>query len=98
MAISDQEIYQQVGGIIQQFGLMQCLSCAEAVKCWLKEQGIRGTHLKLLPLAAEQFQFIVSERWRNGSEAISQNGVHHGIEVRGKVFDNLSVTGLSRED
>jgi hypothetical protein len=95
MALSDDEIYQQVGRIVQRFGLMECFECAEAVKHWLKIQKIGGTHLKLVPLEAIRYRFIVSNRWKNGTEAISQNGVHYGIEVRGRVFDNLSIEGLS---
>jgi hypothetical protein len=98
MTISDDEVYQQVGRIIQQFGLMECLECAETVKNWLKRQGISGIHLKLMPLGAVRYRFIVSDRWKNGTEAISQNGVHYGVEVRGKVFDNLSSDGLTRDD
>lgn len=100
MTISDHEIYQQISKIVEQFSLMQCLGCAEAIKQWLKEQKINGIHLhlKLLPVGAVRYRFIVSARWQNGTEAISQNGVHYGVEVRGLVFDNLSVEGLSREN
>ncbi len=98
MALSDDEVYQQVGRIVQRFGLMECFECAETVKRWLKDQEIDGIHLKLVPLEAIRYRFIVSNRWENGAEAVSQNGVHYGIEVRGKVFDNLSAEGLSRED
>jgi hypothetical protein len=31
-------------------------------------------------------------------ESITQNGVHYGVEVRGRVFDNLSSDGLIRDE
>ncbi len=41
---------------------------------------------------------MVSERWKAVSEAITQNGLHYAIEVRGRVFDNLSTFGLQRNE
>ncbi|MEG4801264.1 papain fold toxin domain-containing protein [Microcoleus sp. ARI1-B5] len=32
------------------------------------------------------------------TESITLNGQHYGVEVQGLVFDNLSVTGITRED
>lgn len=40
--------------------------------------------------------FITSGRI-GGNESITENGTHYGVEVLGKVFDNLSVEGLPRE-
>jgi hypothetical protein len=34
----------------------------------------------------------------SGNESITTNGKHYGVEVRGRVFDNLSVQGMRRED
>jgi hypothetical protein len=44
--------------------------------------------------------YIISDRLeqRGISESITTNGVHYGVEVCGKVFDNLSAQGLSRDD
>lgn len=94
--LSDEEIYQQVANILGQFKLLECNECAEAIKKWLKANGINGIHLKISPL--DKADFILSERWDGGRATISQNGIHYGIEVRGKVFDNLSPIGVSRED
>lgn len=94
--MSDEEIYQQVANIVRQFKLLQCAECAAAIKQWLKANGINGIHLKITPL--DEADFILSERWDGGRSTITQNGVHYGIEVRGKVFDNLSPIGLSRQD
>ena len=93
---SDYEVHREVGDIVQEFGLLKCLECAKAVKRWLKQQGINGIHIKIT--TADKDDFIVSDRWNNGRESITQNGTHHGIEVRGKVFDNLSQVGLPRRD
>ena len=94
--MSDEEIYQQIGEIVRKFTLFQCAECAQAVKQWLKENNITGTLLKITP--AYGGLFMVSERWKAGSEAITQNGLHYAIEVRGRVFDNLSTFGLPRNE
>lgn len=93
---NNEEVYQQIAKIIQQFKVLECAECAEAIKQWLKANRINGIHLKISPL--DKADFILSERWDGGRNTISQNGVHYGIEVRGKIFDTLSTTGLSRED
>ncbi|MBE9228898.1 hypothetical protein IQ264_26145 [Phormidium sp. LEGE 05292] len=93
---SDDEIFRQISYIIEQFKVLECAECAEAIKEWLKYNRINGTLIKISPL--DKADFILSERWDGGRSTISQNGLHYGIEVRGKVFDNLSLTGLSREE
>ncbi len=93
---SDEEIYQNVSEIAQQFKIFQCVECAEAIKTWLKARNINGVHLRLKVVG--RGNFILSERWDGSQNAISQNGKHYGIEVRGKVFDNLSPFGLLREN
>jgi Papain fold toxin 2 len=44
--------------------------------------------------------FIVSDRLEQQgiSDAITENGIHYGVEVRGKVFDNLSKQGLPLQE
>ena len=93
---SDEEIYQQIASIVRNFKLLQCAECAEAIKKWWKVNGINGTHLQV-KLVGRGY-FIVSQRWEEGRTPITQNGTHYGIEVRRKVFDNLSTTGLTREE
>lgn len=41
--------------------------------------------------------FIISRR-HGMEESITENGTHYGVEVLGRVFDNLSDYGLPRED
>lgn len=93
---SDEEIYQQIGAIVRNFKLLQCAECAEAIKNWLKANGINGTHLQI-KLVGRGY-FIVSQRWEEGRTPITQNCTHYGIEVCSKVFDNLSTTGLTLEE
>lgn len=93
--LSNQEIYTQVAKIISNFKVLQCADCAEAIKQWLKQHGVEGIHLKLTPTGREDF--ILSQRWDGSNSSITQNGVHYGVETRGKVFDNLSTFGLSRK-
>ena len=32
------------------------------------------------------------------NDAITENGTHYGVEVYGKVFDNISAEGLPRDE
>ena len=41
--------------------------------------------------------FITSQRY-GVEESITENGIHYGIEVQGRVFDNLGSEGLLRDD
>ncbi|MCF3626248.1 hypothetical protein L2E65_15805 [Planktothrix agardhii 1801] len=92
---TDEQIYQQIAKIIQRYKLLECAECAAAIKNWLKANQINGIHLKIKLVG--RGLFIVSKRWDNGQTSITQNGTHYGIEARGKVFDNLSTFGLTRE-
>jgi hypothetical protein len=66
---------------------------------WLKQQGIPGKVWKLSTRYDDE-DFILSDRVEQQgiSDSITENGVHYGVEVRGKVFDNLSPEGLILED
>jgi Papain fold toxin 2 len=96
---TDEEIYRAIGIIISQFKLLECAPCAEAIKQWCQANEISGYKLRLT--TQNDFEdYIISDRLEQQgiSESITVNGVHYGIEVRGKVFDNLSSQGLSREE
>lgn len=79
--------------------MLHCEECARALKVWLKQQGIPGK-LWRLTTRYDTEDFILSARLEQQgfSETITENGVHYGIEVFGKIFDNLSKQGLSPED
>lgn len=96
---SDQEVYREVGAIAREYEIFKCKECAVAVLNWLAENGIEGKLLKLRTTLRDE-DFIVSERMirRGISDSITVNGVHYGVEVRGRVFDNLSEEGMIRED
>jgi hypothetical protein len=96
--LSDEEIYQEVGKITATFGLYKCDECAKAVMLWLQEHDIEGRIIKIQTSDGEDY--IISVRLENQGidESITLNGIHYGVEVRGKVFDNLSVEGLTKED
>jgi hypothetical protein len=96
--ISSEEIYRKVGKIVSGFGLLECAECAATVLEWLDQQGVERTLLKL----KTQYDFedyILSNRLeaRGITEPITENGVHYGVKVRGKVFDNLSADGMDIE-
>jgi Papain fold toxin 2 len=96
---TDEEIYQKLGEIVTQFKLLECDKCAAAVIKWLKQGGIHGTLLRL-QTKYDNEDFVISERLeRLGiEESITRNRIHYGVEVKGRVFDNLSNYGMSRED
>ncbi|MEH2325750.1 MAG: papain fold toxin domain-containing protein [Nostoc sp.] len=97
--LSDEEIYQEVGKIVTKFNLYKCDVCATAVMQWLRENGIEGKIIFIKTTKRKEY-YILSKRLegRGINESITLNGKHYGVEVRGRVFDNLSMDGLTRED
>ena len=66
---------------------------------WLKQHGIPGKVWRL-STQYDNEDFILSDRLEQQgySDSITENGVHYGVEVQGKIFDNLSPKGLILED
>ena len=97
--LSNEEIFQEVGNIVENFQLLECFECAQAVMRWLKENSIDGTVIKIRNKKRKEY-FILSTRLENRGvyESITLNGLHYGVEVCGRVFDNLSTDGMLRED
>lgn len=91
-----EEVWQAIREIIVTYPLLECDKCAIAVMKYLKTKEITGKVLRLKTKRRREI-FIVSDR-RGLDESITENGTHYGVEVFGKVFDNLSTEGLSRED
>ncbi len=94
--LSEEEILQKVAQIAIRFPLLECDKCAIAIMQWLSENGIEGKVLRLKTKRRSEV-FITSDR-HVPDESITENGTHYGVEVLGKVFDNLSMDGLSRAD
>jgi Papain fold toxin 2 len=94
---TDTEIHQEIGAITRQFDILECADCVKAILQWLRQHNIPGTVLKLTTRYGEDY--ILSDRLEQLgiSDSITTNGKHFGVEVLGKVFDNLSEQGLSRE-
>lgn len=90
------EVFQEIAKISSTYTVFQCVDCAQAIKAWLKQNDISGIHLQLSAIG--RMKFIVSDRWQEGQESIAQTGIHQGIEIYGKVFDNLSAEGLDRSN
>uniref|UniRef100_B8HQL1 Tox-PL-2 domain-containing protein n=1 Tax=Cyanothece sp. (strain PCC 7425 / ATCC 29141) TaxID=395961 RepID=B8HQL1_CYAP4 len=90
-----EEVWQAIGELTVNYPVLQCYECAMAVMTYLRKKGIEGKILRLRTKHRELF--ITSNRY-SPSESITDNGIHYGVEVFGKVFDNLSAKGLSRED
>lgn len=97
--LSDEEIYQEVGKIVAKFNLYKCDECANAVMQWLQENGIEGKIIFIRTTKRKEY-YILSKRLecRGINESITLNSKHYGVEVRGRVFDNLSTDGLTRQD
>lgn len=93
------EIYAAIGRLVIRFPLLHCEECARTLKVWLKQRGIPGKIWRL-STRYDYEDFILSERLEKigCTETITENGVHYGVEVFGKIFDNLSTEGLLPDD
>lgn len=93
------KLYEEIGSLVIRFPLLHCEECASILKRWLEQRGISGKLWRLSTLYDNE-DFILSNRLEQQgcSETITENGVHYGVEVFGKIFDNLSRQGLSPED
>ena len=93
------EIHQAIGNLVIRFPLLHCQECAKTLKQWLKQRKIPGKLWRLSTIYDNE-DFILSERLEKQGcfETITENGVHYGVEVFGKIFDNLSRQGLYPDD
>jgi hypothetical protein len=89
-------IWQEVKKIVSSYPLLECDHCAISVSKWLKQYEIPHKIIRLKTKRRNDC-FIVSRRY-GIRDAITENGVHYGVEVFDFVFDNLSEYGLCRED
>lgn len=96
MKEAHEEIWQKVGKIAVSYPLLECDKCAIALALWLQARGIEETILRLRTHRKTE-TFITSKRYGT-NESITENGTHYGVEVWGKVFDNLGKDGLLRTD
>lgn len=96
--LSDEKIYQEISKVVARFELLECYECATAVMQWLEENRITGRIVKIQTRLGEDY--IISTRLENQgiTDSITLNGIHYGVEVKGRVFDNLSTQGLTRKD
>ncbi|MHC5828930.1 MAG: papain fold toxin domain-containing protein, partial [Nostoc sp.] len=94
--LSQEEVYYAISVIVVKFPLLECDKCAKAIMQWLAKNGIEGRIIQLRTKRRNEV-FITSDRW-NPNESITENGTHYGVEVLGRVFDNLSAEGMTRED
>ncbi|MCF4966743.1 papain fold toxin domain-containing protein [Nostoc sp. CMAA1605] len=94
------ELYEAIGNIVVRFPLLHCQECASTLKKWLKQRGVQGKIWRV-STRYDNEDFILSDRLEQQGcfESITENGVHgDGVEVYGKIFDNLSRQGLSPEN
>ena len=93
------EIHQAIGNLVIRFPLLHYQECAKTLKQWLKQRKIPGNLWRLSTIYDNE-DFILSYRLEKQGcfETITENGVHYGVEVFGKIFDNLSRQGLYPDD
>ena len=96
--LKDEDLFNAIGQITLNFKILECDKCAKAIMQWLAQKRIKGKVIRLRTASSRQFH-IISERLEQKGirESITDNGVHYGVEVRGRVFDNLSAEGLPKE-
>jgi len=94
--LSKEEVWRRTGQITITYPLLECDKCAIAVMRWLARWNVAGKILRLRTRRRSEI-FITSHR-HGQQESITENGTHYGVEVMGRVFDNLSAQGLLRED
>jgi hypothetical protein len=97
--LTDQQVYEAIAGITEEFDILECLECARAILEWMKKNQVEGVVLKLRTRYRDE-DFIVSRRLEGQgiTESVTANGTHYGVEVRGLVFDNLAINGMTRSD
>jgi hypothetical protein len=91
-----EEVWRRVGQVTIAYPLLECDKCAIAVMRWLALWEVEGKVLRLRTKRRSEV-FITSNRY-GGAESITENGTHYGVEVLGRVFDNLSGEGMTREE
>ncbi|WP_414619884.1 papain fold toxin domain-containing protein [Calothrix sp. CCY 0018] len=97
-SLSNEEIYREIGKITATYELLECYECVEAIVNWLKENGVKGQIVRIQTSEGEDY--IMSKRleYLNINESITLNGTHYGVEIKSKIFDNLSTNGLTKEE
>lgn len=65
---------------------------------WLRENSIKGRIIKIQTAYGEDYIISTRLESRGIIDSITLNGIHYGVEVKEKVFDNLSTEGLLKED
>jgi RHS repeat-associated protein len=83
-----------IPAIAKQFKNLHCADCADAIVDALKKEGISG---EIITLQANQTKrgFIFSE---TADKIISENGMHRGVLVDGKIYDNIHTEGIDYDD
>jgi hypothetical protein len=81
---SNQAIWDELGQIINTFSLLECDKCAIAMTQWLEQKNIPYKILRLKTKRRSDF-YIISARVST-HESITENGIHYGVEIFGKVF------------
>ncbi len=93
--LTNEQIYRKISAIVSQFELFECYECTKEVIKWLKENQIKGKLIELKTKYRDE-DYIISDRLSD-SQSITTNGKHYGVEIRGKIFDNLSTEGMTKE-
>jgi hypothetical protein len=91
--VSEVEVQAALVAISSKYELFQCQACADEMRAWLEAHQVPGIYIQI---HARIGDFIISERVGD-QVSITRNGIHYGVEVFGKIFDNLPDTGILRQ-
>lgn len=75
--------------VSKDFGVLECVGCADALEAAFKLKGVSGEVLELRSTTG----FIVSETYGAG-KIISDNGFHKAVKIGDQVFDNIHKSGI----
>ena len=97
MLMYEATMHRQIAKIAEKFGNKRCKEAAIAIEGHLKE---KGWSFRVVGIVFPQARdgMLVSDNYLNGSEAISDNYWHIGIEFKGLVHDNITPHGIPLDD
>lgn len=88
-------IREEIANVAQNYGLWQCVECAQAIKRLLQKFQVRGKHIRFEPTRGG----TVGNIWNDDMDSlISTNGVHEVIDVEGIFFDNCYPNGIPSQE
>ena len=82
-----------IPAIAKQFDNLKCIECAEAVVKALKKEGLSGEVIDFHPTRNGK-KYSTPVHSDKASDRISNSGLHRGVLIEGKVYDNIHTEGI----